>query len=369
MSFKEANLKIFEGEKMPFVLFQPRFEPWYNWHKKRDILPDEFKNSSVFEIYDKLKVSMRYLGWTGIWPIETKYAEKVKVKDEDRGNEYLIVIDTPYGEIIRKQEKTSDGRWMTVEFPVKEKNDFKKLAWLYRNTVITFSKEKFEKGSEIFGERGYPQFYVPRSPYQRLWIEWMKYEDLIYALHDYPEVVKDTMKAIDESYDGLYEELVSYGKTKIVNFGENIDSNTASPYYFETYCIPFYEKRANRLMKAGIYTHIHIDGSFKPLLKYLKNLPFDGYEALTPLPQGDVTIEEMKESIGDKILIDGIPGILFLPTFSREQLMECVKKLIKLFYPNLVLGISDELPEGVPPDEAMERMKIVSEYCKRSFLK
>jgi hypothetical protein len=41
-------------------------------------------------------------------------------------------------------------------------------------------------------------------------------------------------------------------------------------------------------------------------------MPFDGIEALTPSPQGDATLEEIKEHIGDKILLDGIPAIYFM---------------------------------------------------------
>ncbi|HIE04948.1 MAG TPA: hypothetical protein EYP61_09335 [Candidatus Latescibacteria bacterium] len=131
----------------------------------------------------------------------------------------------------------------------------------------------------------------------------MGVENLIYALADYPEKVERLMEAIDDSYDSLYEGITSYGKVRIVNFGENIDGNIVSPKYFEKYCIPFYEKRSEQLRRAGIYTHIHIDGSFRSLLKYLGDLPFDGLEALTPLPQGDVSLEEMKEAVGDKVLL------------------------------------------------------------------
>ncbi|MGB4217546.1 MAG: hypothetical protein WBK63_00450, partial [Bacillota bacterium] len=79
--------------------------------------------------------------------------------------------------------------------------------------------------------------------------------------------------------------------------------------------------------------------------------------------QGDVTLEEIKEYIGDKILLDGIPAILFLDHYSREELMECVEKIVELFHPRLVLGISDEFPEG-SNEESFERLKMVAEWCK-----
>ena len=121
------------------------------------------------------------------------------------------------------------------------------------------------------------------------------------------------------------------------------------------------------MRNAGKYTHIHIDGDFKPLLKYFPGLPFDGFESLTPQPQGDTTLDEMKEYISDKVLLDGIPAILFTSTYSVDQLMDCVGKIVELFHPRLVLGISDEIPEGVDENE-LNKVKIVSDYCKKKTI-
>jgi hypothetical protein len=312
---------------------------------------------------------MRYIHYyTGIPdPIKTKYTEKVKIKETYGDKRGIISISTPYGELIQRFKKTVDNTWRVVEFPVKSQDDLTKLKWLLKNTFFTFNKENFEKGSRFIGNRGEPQFWVPKSPYQALCQQWMKIEDFIYALHDATEKIEEVMKLIDDSYDSLYNDIISYGNVKIINFGENIHAQLFSALYFEKYLIPFYKKRSTQLRKAGIYTHIHIDGFFRPLLKYLKDLPFDGLEALTPLPQGDVSIEEMKEYIGDKILLDGIPAILFLSHYTQEQLQECVEKLVNLFYPRLILGISDELPEGAD-EECLKKLKWVSDYCRKKII-
>ncbi len=136
-----------------------------------------------------------------------------------------------------------------------------------------------------------------------------------------------------------------------------------STRYFEQYVIPWYEKRSGQLRDAGIYTHIHIDGYFKPLLPYLANLPFDGYEALTPTPQGDVTLEEIEAHIGDKVLLDGIPAVLFLDHYPREQLQRCVEDIVARFAPRLILGISDELPEA-GDEESFKRLTWVAEWSR-----
>ncbi len=98
-------------------------------------------------------------------------------------------------------------------------------------------------------------------------------------------------------------------------------------------------------------------------MPYLKDLPCEGIEALTPAPQGDVELEEIAAHIGDKVLLDGIPAVLFMPQYSREELMATVEKVVELFSPRLILGISDELPEGTGADAA-ERVRLVADWCR-----
>ncbi len=82
----------------------------------------------------------------------------------------------------------------------------------------------------------------------------------------------------------------------------------------------------------------------KPILSVLDDFPFDGLEALTPLPQGDVTIEQIADAIGNHVLLDGIPATSFMKHFSEEAFVKGVEDIIELFSPNLILGVSDELP-------------------------
>lgn len=370
MNFREMNLRVFQGKPIPHVFFQPRFEPWYDWHRIFHCLPERYQGMSLLDLYDHLQVSMRTVHYyTGMPdPIARSFSSEVIIHQQVTGRETTICYETPFGELVEKQKLTQDETWRTVSFPVKHVDDFKKLRWLYAHMRYDFSDANFDQGAAYVGERGVPQFWVPKSPYQALAQWWMRLEDLIYALADCPAEVEETIQVIDNTYDGLYEQLSANGpsgtgRLNILNFGENLHEALMGPRYFERYFVPFYEKRCAQLRQAGIYTHVHMDGFFHSLLKYLRHLPFDGLEALTPVPQGDVTLEEMKEYIGDKILLDGIPAVLFLPMYSREDLMAAVEKVVALFHPRLVLGVSDEVPEGAD-EEAILRVKMVSEWCR-----
>ncbi len=365
MTLKEMNIRVFRGDPISHVFFQPRFEPWFAWHQQFNSLPAFLRDLTVRDAYDLIGASMRtvhyYTGQPD--PVEHRFLEEVKVTDDGQGDDIRVRYETPHGPLFETLRLTVDRTWRTVEFPAKGPEDLPALRWLLERRVITFSPDKFRQGAEYVGDRGEPQFWVPKSPYFAMAQQWMKHRDFIYALADAPREMEEIMEVIDESYDQLYQQLTTSGLVRILNFGENVAMAYLSTHYFEKYVLPWYEKRAGQLRRAGIFTHIHIDGHFRPLLPYLATLPFDGLEALTPKPQGDVTLEEMREHMGDKVLVDGIPAVLFLEHHSREELQACTEKVVELFHPRLVLGISDELPEA-GGKESFERMRWVSEYCR-----
>jgi hypothetical protein len=366
VNFREMNLAVFEGRPYPGVFFQPRIEPWYAWHKTFKNTPARYADRSLLELFDDLGVSMRYVHYYTDQPdpVVPKFDAQVKSRERRTATEVHHVHETPYGELVSRYEWTVDETWRQVDFPVKTREHLRCLRWLMEHRTYHFDRDRFLIGSRFMGDRGSPQFWVPKSPYQALAQWWMKLEDLVFALVDCPDEVEATMAAIDLAYDRLYTDLIANkDAVRIVNFGENLHDQLLNPRYIERYLLPWYQKRGGQLESAGIFTHVHIDGFCHTLLRYLKDMPFAGIEALTPKPQGDVTLQEVKEHLGDKVLLDGIPAVLFMDTYSREQLMACVEECVKLFYPRLVLGVSDEVPEG-GDQEAMERVRLIAEYCR-----
>jgi hypothetical protein len=360
------NLHVFRGDTLPHVLFQPRFAPWFDWHRQFDRLPSQLEGLAVRDAYDLIGASMRYVHYyTGQPdPIEITFTDEVRITERQQGDTKTRRYETPHGPLFETSKFTVDKTWRVVAFAAKTVDDLPALRWLLARRIIRFNPDKFVVGTRYIGERGVAQFWVPKSPYFALAQQWMRYEDFVYALADHPQAIENLMHIIDESYTPLYEQLTASGLLQILNFGENIAMAYLSPRYFEQYLIPWYTKRSGQLRDAGIFTHIHIDGYFKPLLPYLAQLPFDGYEALTPLPQGDVTLAEIQAHIGDKVLLDGIPAVLFLDHYPREQLQRCVEELVERFHPRLVLGISDELPEA-GGDESFERLKWVAAWSRK----
>jgi uroporphyrinogen-III decarboxylase len=148
---------------------------------------------------------------------------------------------------------------------------------------------------------------------------------------------------------------------QILNLGENIDASLDPQPIWREHLVPYYRKRVDELHTAGNLVSIHVDGTMRPLLKHLRDCPWDGIEAATPVLQRDVSLEEIKDALGDLILLDGIPALGFPPEqYSVEGLVECVKQVVDLFHPRLILGISDE----IPPDGDIERVQLVGDLVQ-----
>jgi hypothetical protein len=123
---------------------------------------------------------------------------------------------------------------------------------------------------------------------------------------------------------------------------------------------PFFKRIMPKIQAQGMFTTSHWDGYVKQLLPILKETGLNGLECVTPKPQGDVTLQEMKGGMEEMFLRDGIPAVMLCPWVELDALKEHVKKLIDMFYPRLILGFSDMLPAN----GEIERVSYVNEIVK-----
>lgn len=99
------------------------------------------------------------------------------------------------------------------------------------------------------------------------------------------------------------------------------------------------------------------------LLPLARETGLDGMEVVTPKPQGDVTLEEVRAVLPDgMLLLDGVPAILFDETFGVEEFLACVRKVVELFAPQPVLGISEEISSSGRIGRLLPIRDIVEEY-------
>ena len=273
------------------------------------------------------------------------------------------VIGTPVGkQIARARRVAESGYPIHLKREIASEEDMRVALWRAEHATYVWEEELYQKYLAEAGDLGAPCVFIPRVNVQHLYIDTMGVQEGVWAIYEYPDTVEAFFRALDDLDDRLID-VINASPIEVVNFGDNIHASTLSINFFEKYVRPTYLRRSERLHAGGKFIHAHWDGDTKPLLKFAQECGLDGIEAITPLPQGDVTLEEVKEALGDKILLlDGIPAIYFDETFPVEDLIACTEKVLSLFAPRLVLGISDEISSTGDIERIRIVGKIVDDY-------
>ena len=233
MTFREMNVRVFSGEPLPHVFFQPRITSWIEFKRMQGglDLPEDWKTRDMREIHRDLGVSMRYLMdyVPPESPIELHFDEAVEQTEEGDQRRRVRTTITPYGDLVEELHFTADGFWRGTEFMVKTAADLKPFRWLLDHMHYEFNTEKFELGSAYMGDLGEPQFYLPKSPYQAMLQSWSSLLPTTYLLMDEKEEMEAIFHQLDALSDMLFEQIADYGKVRIINVGENLHQSLMSP--------------------------------------------------------------------------------------------------------------------------------------------
>jgi hypothetical protein len=351
------------GKSQGKIIWQPRIGCWYT-DKMFDHgqLPKPYTGIDFHDLYRLLGVSARLYEFNECFRrIEHP---KVKISSEPLNETATqTTIETPVGKQMAIH-RISKNNWhpITVKWEVESLEELKVATWREENVTWEWDQSRYEYWLEKVGDLGAPTIYMPRMNVQNLYIEKMGIEKGVYALYDWPEQIETYFEKLEESHERLID-VINSSPIDIINFGENIHSGTLSPDLFVKYHLPSCQRRCERLHKADKFICSHWDGDTKPLLQFARETRLDGIEAITPWPQGDVTLDEIKEALGDDLfLLDGIPAIYFDETYSEDTLIECTEKIIELFAPKLILGISDEISSTGDLERVRTVDKIVNSY-------
>ena len=352
------------GRSCGRIIWQPRIQCWYDDKIfAGDPLPQAYQGLSLEDIYRRLGCSHRLYRWYNPCFRQVEPPQVRRTAETLNGTDTKTTIYTPVGKQVQVDRRTPNSpRPIHLKWVVESEEELKVAAWIAENTTWQWDQTAFEIAQQSVGDLGAPTMYMPRMNVQDLFINKMGIERGIFAIYDWQDTVERYFDALEESHRRLIE-VINDSPIEIINFGENVHSGTIPPSLFLKYHLPACRRRCEKLHAAGKFVSSHWDGDCRPLLPYAKETGLDGIEAITPRPQGDVTIEEIKAALGDEMfLLDGIPSVYFNTTYPEADIIDCVHKLIDLFAPRLVLGISDELSSIGDIERVRTVGEIVDQY-------
>ncbi|HME51579.1 MAG TPA: hypothetical protein VKM55_05135 [Candidatus Lokiarchaeia archaeon] len=380
-TFEERQKATFRHEPVERIVWQPRFGDWYYQNnilklrrgmsadqvaglvRKCPDLPEAIYGMEPWEIYDFLNASPRYTGecWGGMGFFFTKSNPDVKIEHkyttDEKGNREHV-IKTPFGNL---HESWRAGSSYPDERMLKTRDDFPAVLYYIKNSYVEhyFNETMYNIYLEVNEGRCVSCGGPWRSPYNKCIVELAGTKNTMLLMKRYPQEFDDFCEELARINFEVIMPVELASPVEFMSFGDNVDGMNNPPPVYEKYILPYFQQAADMCKKAGKFTFAHYDGHLKDLLPYLSNdqFPFDGIEAPTIKPQGDVTLEEFRRALGDRIIVlDGIPSTIFLSQFTDEQFVDLVQSVLNAFSPNIILGVSDEYS----PNGLFKRMQMVA---------
>lgn len=364
MTRKELNIAIFEGTAEG-VLWQPRLETWIRHHRERGTFPERFRGMGNFAIYDTLRCSVRYGANAGIESFETR-DDLVRI-EEQHPDRSVSKVRTPVGEIRTvHREIWEDGRrvnYRISEFPVKTVKDLHVVTDIVNRQQFRANPDAFHIAAKAVGQRAEPSIGLSSSGFTQLIKDWCGLPETYYLLQDHPAEVEAYLEACDRRDDRLIDAALKL-PCRIFNLGDHANNEFTPPPILKKYMIPRWQHISDRLHSEGRFVHSHWDGNSLLMLPLLRETCLDGVEALPPAPMGDMTLEQIKNAVGDKIVVlDILPAIDFLPNRPLSEVLEFTRRVIDMFAPRLILGISDEISQIGQIEKVEAISELVDEIC------
>jgi len=278
------------------------------------------------------------------------------------GDHIVIEYRTPKGTIREVERRTEYGTstyWS--EYLLKNLKDIEVYEYILEGQRYKWDQHSYEWGRKRFGGILPLKVRAPHSPLMDVTVHLMGFKQTVLMLWRHPREMEELMQLLE---DGFYQMVdACRGKSVIeFGFGNNMHQDMCPPPYFKKYVIPFFERVIPRIHAQGMYATDHWDGYVKQLLPLLKATQLDGLECVTPTPQGDVTVSEMRRGMNGLFLRDGIPAVLFCPWSSLKELEATTREVIRAFYPRLILGVSDLFPANGDIERIRFVNKIVQEF-------
>lgn len=359
MSPRERIEAIFKGETPDAMPWFADLTYWYNSHKLMKDLPEAWQKG-ISTIHRQFNVGEYVPGTNAFNQI---YDEKVQEIVEEKSDKQIITWNTPIGSLkaVREYNPISYS-WSRVEYPVKTVSDLKVLRYIAEHTVYVPAYDRVLKLDRNLGEYGLPIVALPGTPVAQLILNWAGVITTSYLFTDAPREMELIIEAIAEHQKRAYE-ITAEAPCDYVIFCDNLTSNIYGRF-FKTLMADYYKKQIAYLHKHGKKVVTHVDGTLRGILEQLEGTGIDCAEALTPLPVGDVSIKELRELAGERIILwGGIPGAMFGPSFGRDEIKRQVLEIIRYHRENkkFVVGVADQ----VPPDADINLVGFISELIEK----
>ncbi len=306
LTSKERLLRVFSGgspDRIPISLyeFDGHYDSWiYNYPEYVEIL--EYAKDKVDKMSPWYPGSNRPVLFYG--EIDDENIESLSWR-EDQSVYTKTTIKTPQGELstLKREDEGVHTAW-TIEYLCKDEVDAEKVLSLEYIPWKPSTESFFQKVDEI-GESGIVIGDIPDA--LCLTVELFGFYKFLMLYTDNPNLIFKLMDFFQERLYNYLSHLLSNGVATVYRIcgPEYATPPYLSPEDFRKLVARYDKEVIDLLHEYGGKARLHSHGKVKRVLEIMSDMEIYAIDPLEPPPDGDITLKEAREILGDKVVLIG----------------------------------------------------------------
>jgi hypothetical protein len=278
----------------------------------------------------------RGMGLYAKHPLYWQETPNVTTEIERQKDTHLTIYHTPEGSISTGR-KAGKIKWM-IENP----DDYKPLIFMIEDTIIHVDYSVYSNVARDLGSDGIVNGIGIEPPIREA-AGYMENPER--ERRERPGEFSKLLEALEKRMEKIMP-IVSESPAKLISVGEI--NNSVTPEQFSEYFVPFYQKYLPFLHDKGRICALEVrTPKLKPFMNLISQTNIDVIEGFTPMPDGDLSIDE---ALGDyKTVWLNFPESVLLGNI--EKVREYTAKMLNMTGSSLIIGLTDIKPVT---DEATE---------------
>lgn len=330
LTSKERILRVFNGkipDRIPISLyeFDGHYESWiHNYPEYEEIL--EYAKDKTDKMSPWHPSSDNPVLFYG--EIEREDIE-IFSWQEDRSIYTRTVIKTSKGELstLKRQDEGVHTTW-TIEYLCKDEHDAEKILSL-TYTPWRPSTESFFRKIEEIGDSGIVTGEIPDA--LCLTVELFGFSRFLVTYVDNPNLIFKLMDFFQERLYNYLSHLLANGVVTVYRIcgPEYATPPYLSPKDFKELVVRYDQEIIDLLHKYGGKARFHSHGKVKKVLEFILKMGIDAIDPLEPPPDGDITLKEARDILGDKVVLIGNIEERLFEIGSKDDIETAVKNAIE----------------------------------------
>jgi len=284
----------------------------------------------------------------------------------DNGAKFLInnppSIGSTYTDDWGTTYKKTGASWpidSPVDFPIKDKRDFKKFKppdpdkpELYEDIKVAL-----ESADDI------AVISMVGGTLTRAWLL-TGWTCLSHFMFEELDIFESLLKMAGEYWERVLENMIELG-IHCAGIGDDLGFNSGtffSPEIYKKYLFPLLKRQVDICKRNNVPVYFHCDGNNNSIMEDIINI---GFDALNPIAKNaNMDLEIIKKEYGESITLHGtVESSILLPFGEVEDIIKETKKNIKIGGKNgrFIMGVDSDVRDDIPIKNIMAMYNTIKE--------